>query len=237
MPTDLREHIVRSFDEKLGELRGLLLRMAEAAEAQVDAACRALSARDATAAEAVVAADPAIDRLAQEVEAAAIAMLATRQPVAVDLRTIVAALKIARDLERIGDQAKGIARHTAALAALPQIPSPNGWAGLTGRVQEVLRLALASLRRGDPQAARQAWAADEPVDAVYNGLVRELLTHMMEDTRSIGAGTHLLFAAKNLERIGDHATNIAEAVHYAEAGDPLPLDRPRGEDLPDTPAG
>lgn len=230
MPTERREHIVHSFDRKLGALRDLVLRMADQAERQVDDACQALLTRDAARTDAVVADDAALDRLEQEIEAAAIELLATRQPVAVDLRVVVAALKIAKDLERIGDHAKSVARRGAALAGLSQFPALNGVERLGARVHANLRLAMAALRAGDAAAAREAWVADEPVDEIYNGLVRELLTHMMEDPRAVGAGTQLLFAAKSLERIGDHATNIAETVHYAELGAQLPPDRPRAED-------
>jgi phosphate transport system protein len=229
MPTEQKDHIVRSFDEKLRDLRGRVLAMAATAEAQVSDAVRALLTRDRMLAAQVTGRDPALDRMEREIEEAVVLLLALRQPVAIDLRGVVAALKIAKDLERIGDHAKSVARRAGALAALPPTGSMNGFERLAERVKENLRRGLGALEAGDARAARDAWAADEGVDETYNGIVRELLTHMMEDPRSIGPATQLMFAAKSLERIGDHATNVAEAVHFAAIGSALPNERPQAD--------
>lgn len=229
MPQDQPDHIVRSYDEQLRRLRDMVARMGGLAERQVHDATIALVRRDIALAEEVVARDAALDALEREVEAFCIRILATRQPMASDLRFIVAAMKVAHDLERIGDYARNGAKRSIVVAQQPQIGSLNGFLRMSQLVQENLKLAIDALASQDADAAARVWAADEPIDAVYNGIFREMLTHMMEDPRNITAATHLLFIAKNMERIGDHATNIAETVHYAVRGDSLPEDRPKAD--------
>ena len=185
--------------------------------------------RDATLAAEVIGRDAAIDQLEREIEAFCIRILATRQPMASDLRFIVAAMKVSHNLERIGDYARNAAKRSIVIAQQPAIGSLNGFSRMARLVQENLKLAIDALVNDDADAAQRVWAADEPVDDVYNGIFREMLTFMMEDPRNITAATHLLFIAKNLERIGDHATNIAETVHYAVRGDSLPDDRPKAD--------
>ena len=229
MPQDQPDHIVRSYDEQLRRLRDMVARMGGLAERQVHDSTIALVRRDVALAAEVVARDAALDALEREVEAFCIRILATRQPMASDLRFIVAAMKVAHNLERIGDYARNGAKRSIVVAQQPQIGSLNGFLRMSQLVQENLKLAIDALVSEDAEAAARVWAADEPIDAVYNGIFREMLTHMMEDARNITAATHLLFIAKNMERIGDHATNIAETVHYAVRGDSLPDDRPKAD--------
>ena len=229
MPQDQPEHIVRSYDEQLRKLREMVARMGGLAERQVHDATSALVRRDAQLAAQVVARDAALDALEREIETFCIRILATRQPMAGDLRFIVAAMKVAHNLERIGDYARNGAKRSIVVAQLPQIGSLNGFLRMSQLVQENLKLAIDALAGDDAEAAERVWAADEPVDDIYNGIFREMLTHMMEDPRNITAATHLLFIAKNLERIGDHATNIAETVHFAVRGAALPDDRPKAD--------
>ncbi len=223
------EHIVRSYDEDLRKLRDLVSRMGGIAERQVAEATTALIRGDSDLANAVIARDAQLDALEREIEAYAIRLLALRQPMAEDLRLIVAAMKVSHDLERIGDYARNGAKRAIVLASLPAIGSLNGFQRMARLVQENLKSAIDALVNADARAAEAVWAADAPVDEIYNGIFREMLTFMMEDPRNITAATHLLFVAKNLERIGDHATNIAETVHYAVLGDTLPEDRPKGD--------
>jgi phosphate transport system protein len=229
MPQDQPDHIVRSYDEQLRRLRDMVARMGGLAERQVHDATIALVRRDVALAGEVVARDAALDALEREVEAFCIRILATRQPMASDLRFIVAAMKVAHNLERIGDYARNGAKRSIVVAQQPQIGSLNGFLRMSQLVQENLKLAIDALASEDAEAAARVWAADEPVDDIYNGIFREMLTHMMEDPRNITAATHLLFIAKNLERIGDHATNIAETVHFAVRGAALPEDRPKAD--------
>jgi len=229
MPTDQPEHLVRSYGEQLRKLRDMVARMGGLAERQVNDSTVALIRRDAQLAAEVVARDAALDALEREIESFSIRILALRQPMAADLRFIVAAMKVSHDLERIGDYARNGAKRSVVLAQQPQIGSLNGFQRMSVLVQENLKLAIDALANDDADAAQRVWGADEPIDDVYNGIFREMLTHMMEDPRNITAATHLLFIAKNLERIGDHATNIAETVHYAVRGDSLPEDRPKAD--------
>ena len=229
MPNEQPDHIVRSYEEQLRKLRDMVARMGGLAERQVNDAAIALTRRDARLASEVIARDAAIDALEREIEVFAIRILATRQPMAGDLRLIVAAMKVSHDLERIGDYARNAAKRSMVIMQQPGLGSLNGFTRMAQLVQANLKLAIDALANEDAEAAQHVWGADEPVDDIYNGIFREMLTHMMEDPRNITAATHLLFIAKNLERIGDHATNIAETVHYAISGDTLPEDRPKAE--------
>ena len=227
MPTD---HIVRSYDEDLRRLRDMTARMGGLAERQVADATRALVRRDTDLASEVVQRDAQIDALEREIENFGVRLIALRQPMANDLRIIIAAMKASNDLERIGDYARNAAKRAIVLASLPALGSLNGFERMAHLVQENLKAAMDAFVADDAEAARRVWEADEPVDAIYNGIFRELLTFMMEDPRNITAATHMLFIAKNLERIGDHTTNIAERIHYAVRGDSLPEDRPKADD-------
>ncbi len=223
------EHIVRSYDEDLRKLRDLTARMGGLAERQVADATRALVRRDTTLAAEVVSRDAQIDALEREIEAFSISVLALRQPMAADLRVVIAAMKASNDIERIGDYAANAAKRAIVLASLPSIGSLNGFERMAQLVQENLKAAMDAFVQDDADAARRVWEADEPVDAIYNGIFRELLTFMMEDPRNISAATHMLFIAKNIERIGDHTTNIAERIFYAVRGDSLPDERPKAD--------
>ena len=225
----MAEHTVRSYADELRRLREMVARMGGLAERQVADATAALVRRDAELATEVVARDAAIDALEREIEAFCIRLLALRQPVGQDLRLVVAALKVIHELERIGDYARNAAKRSIVLAQQPAPGSMNGFQRMAVLVQENLKGAIDALVNDDAARADEVWEADEPVDQVYNGIFREMLTHMMEDPRNITAATHLLFVAKNLERIGDHATNIAETVHYAVSGENLPDERPKGD--------
>lgn len=226
MPTD---HIVRSYDENLRKLRDMIARMGGLAERQVADTTRALVRRDSELAGQVVQRDAQIDQLEREVEAFCVTLLALRQPMAADLRLILACMKASNDLERIGDYAANAAKRSIVLASLPAFGSMNGFIRMAHLVQENLKAAMDALVRNDADAAERVWGADAPVDEIYNGIFRETLTHMMEDPRNITAATHMLFVAKNMERIGDKTTSIAERIHFAVRGESLPEDRPKGD--------
>ncbi len=225
---ELAEHIVKSFEQELTRLRALMTDMGGLVERQVALACDAVLARNAEAAVQAVESDPKVDALEREAEQFVIRLLALRQPMAQDLRHIVAALKITGELERIGDYAKNVAKRSLVLDQFA-IPSPlSGIAHMSRLVQENLKAVIDALGENDADKAIQVWRSDEAIDDIYNALFREFVTYMMEDPRNITPCTHLLFIAKNLERIGDHATNIAEMVYYAVKGEPIPDDRPKG---------
>ena len=223
------EHVVKAYEEQLRRLRDMVSRMGGLAERQVADSVTALIRRDAALAAEVVARDASLDQLEREIEAFCVRLLALRQPMAADLRLIVASMKVSHNLERIGDYARNAAKRSIIVIQQPGLGSMNGFARMAMLVQENLKAAIDSLVTDDAESAKRVWAADAPVDDVYNGIFREMLTFMMEDARNITAATHLLFIAKNLERIGDHATNIAETVHYAALGDSLLDDRPKAD--------
>ncbi len=223
------QHTVRSYAEELKRLSGIIMRMGGLAERQVADATAALVDRDTELAAAVVQRDVEIDALDTEVESFTVQLLALRQPMGADLRFIVAAMRISQDLERIGDYARNAAKRAIVISQQPLVGSLNGFQRMARLVQENLKNAIDALVTKDVAKAHAVWAADEPVDEIYNGIFREMLTHMMEDPRNITAATHLLFIAKNLERIGDHATNIAETVHYAVLGDAITEERPKAD--------
>ncbi len=224
-----REHIVRSFGEDLRRLGNLITQMGGVAEAQVDSAIEAVERRNTRLAEQVVQADARIDEYEREVDAEVVRLLALRQPMAQDLREILSALKIASDLERIGDYAANIAKRSMVLAQLPAV-SPVVAIPRMGRlVQEILKEVIDAYVERDVTKAIVGWRRDEELDDLYTSLFREVLTYMMEDPRVITPCTHLLFMAKNLERIGDHATNIAETIHFLVVGKPLKGERPKGD--------
>ncbi len=223
------EHIVRSYAQQLAELRDRITQMGGMVEAQVASAASAVVHQDSAAATQTVEQDPAVDALERAVEAQVIAMLALRQPMAQDLRQIVAALKITSALERIGDYASNVAKRSIVLQQFSLPFSLSGIAHMTRLVQENLKLTVDAVSDNDEAKALQVWRADQAVDDIYNAIFRELVTYMMEDPRNITPCTHLLFIAKNLERIGDHTTNIAETVHYTVTGEVLPESRPKGD--------
>ncbi|MEI8395285.1 MAG: phosphate signaling complex protein PhoU [Rhodospirillaceae bacterium] len=224
-----KEHIVRSFSEQLRRLSTLITQMGGTAEAQIETAVRAVAKRDAVLAASVVQSDARLDEYEREIDAESIRMLALRQPMAGDLREIVSSLKIASDLERIGDYAANIAKRAVVLAQVPAVRPVGGIPRMGRLVQEILKEVLDSFVSRDLEKAISAWRRDEELDDLYTSLFREVLTYMMEDPRTITPCTHLLFIAKNLERIGDHATNIAETIHFMVVGHSLTEARPKGD--------
>src|SRR3954469_10395944 len=223
------EHIVKSFAQELQRLANLITQMGGVAEAQVESAVQALVRRDTAIASQVIQSDLRIDTYEREIDNETLRLLALRQPMASDLREIVSALKIAADLERIGDYAANIAKRSLALAQLPAV-RPVGAIPRMGRlVQEIMKEVLDAFIERDVDKAVAARRRDEELDDLYTSLFREVLTYMMEDPRNITPCTHLLFIAKNLERIGDHATNIAETIHFLIIGQPLITTRPKGD--------
>ena len=227
--SDTPDHVVKSYDQELKRLRNMMTQMGGIVESQVALAAEAIMHRDAASATRVVEEDPKVDALEREVEAFVIRMLALRQPVAADLRHIVAALKITGDLERIGDYAANVAKRSIVLVQFSLPYSLAGLAHMAVMVQGQLKSIIDALGDNDADKAVEVWRSDQVVDDIYNAIFRELITYMMEDPRNITPCTHLLFIAKNLERIGDHATNVAENLYYAVKGESLPDSRPKGD--------
>lgn len=227
----MTEHTVKSYDEELAHLTNIIARMGGMAEAQFAAALQALGKRDSDLAARVVAGDARVDELEHEVQGFTVRLLALRQPVASDLRHIVAALKISSELERIADYAANVAKRTLVLNQLPVVKPVSAVLHLARIVQEILKDILDAYIEHDVEKAIRVWNRDEEVDDMYTGLFRELITYMMEDPRTITSCTHLMFMAKNIERIGDHATNIAETLHFLVVGTPLAGARPKGSAL------
>jgi phosphate transport system protein len=226
----MTEHTMKAFDADLQELSRMIAEMGGLAEREIGDAVDALNRRDAILAQSVIAEDAKIDLLQREIEEKAILTIARRQPMAVDLRDVVGALRVSNDLERIGDLAKNIAKRVMVLDSdlnLAQVL--RGVDHMTDLVLTQIKDVLDAYARRDAAKALAVWRGDEEVDAVNNSLFRELLTYMMEDPRNISVCIHLLFCAKNIERIGDHATNIAETVHYMVEGRALPDERPKGD--------
>jgi phosphate transport system protein len=224
------EHIVSSYDADLEKLRRSISEMGGIAEKMMTDASHALVRRDTDIAQAVIAADKRLDALQREIEERAILMIAQRQPLAIDLRETVSAMRVANDLERIGDLAKNVAKRVLAIAGEIQPQKiVIGVQHMSDLVQEQLKDVLDAFASGDVKAAHDVWERDDAVDALYNSLFRELLTYMMEDPRNISFCTHLLFCAKNIERIGDHTTNVAETIHYRVTGETLLAERPKDD--------
>ncbi len=227
-------HTVTAYDEELRTLDMKILRMGGMTEHQLKTALSAIEQADPEQAKQAVAADAAIDAMQREIEDYAVHIIARRQPVAVDLRCVVGAIRIAGDLERIGDMSKNIGKRIASFdekAWLSPMTKSLGTMGDMALMQ--LKSVLDSYAQRDAESARKVWTRDEEIDRQYNSLFRELLTYMMEDPRTIAYGAHLLFCAKNLERIGDHCTNIAEAVTYIVSGQTIVDGRPKHDALPD----
>ncbi len=223
------EHIVKSYHNELNRLNTLISDMGGMVEHQVADCCDAVINRNAEAATAAVAQDPQVDAAEKEIEQFVIRLLALRQPMAGDLRQIVSSLKITGDLERIGDYAANVAKRSVVLQQFTLPYTLTGLAHMTQLVQQNLKNVIDAFGERDPEKALEVWRSDEVIDDIYNALFRELITYMMEDPRNITPCTHLLFIAKNLERIGDHATNIAETVYYAATGETLLAARPKGD--------
>jgi phosphate transport system protein len=225
----MTEHIVRSYDKDLETLDRKIAEMGGIAEKMLSDAIDAMSSFDTELARAVVSADPRLDMLQREIEETSILTIARRQPLAVDLRELVAAIRVSADLERVGDLAKNISKRLIKIAA--EIRLPRAIVGLRhmGEMAALqLKEVLDAYAQRDADRAKSVWLRDNELDALDDSIFRELLTFMMEDPRNISFCTHLLFCTKNIERVGDHATNIAETVYYLVTGGTLPVDRPRG---------
>jgi phosphate transport system protein len=226
----MAEHIVSSYDNDLQGLRQRISEMGGISEKMLVDAVAALARHDKMMAQTVIASDPRLDLLHREVEESAILTIARRQPLAVDLRETISAIRISGDVERIGDLAKNIAKRALAIGGEFQ---PHkivvGLQHMNDLVLGQLKDVLDAYAQKDTAKALDVWKRDGAIDALYTSLFRELLTYMMEDPRNISFCTHLLFCAKNIERIGDHTTNIAETVHYLVTGETLAIDRPKND--------
>jgi len=226
------EHTVKAFGEELNNLTAEVARLGGLAEAQVADAIDAVARRDSGLAQAVIERDEKLDLLQAEIERKAIRLIALRQPVALDLRHTMAAMKISMQLERCGDLAKNIAKRCLILTqAEPLTPLTRSIERMGNVVAGRLKEVLDSYTSADVERAVSVWSRDHEVDEHYNSLFRELLTYMMGDPRTINSCAHLLFIAKNLERIGDHATNVAEIVNFEITGEEMTAERPKSNAL------
>ncbi|GJD54208.1 phosphate signaling complex protein PhoU [Methylobacterium dankookense] len=226
----MADHIVTSYDTDLENLRRSISEMGGIAEKMVTEATDALVRRDSALAQSVILADKRLDAIQHDIEERSVLLIARRQPLAIDLRETISAIRVSGDLERIGDLAKNVAKRVVAIS-----DQPVGQKIILG-VQHMSDLAEAQLKdvldayaSRDVKAAHDVWERDGEIDALYNSLFRELLTYMMEDPRNISFCTHLLFCAKNVERIGDHTTNIAETIQYLVTGETPAGDRPKND--------
>jgi phosphate transport system protein len=228
----MNEHIVRSYEDELNSLAAECVRMGGLTEAQVADALTGVVKRNQELAAAVVLRDDKLDEAERDIERKTIRLIALRQPVADDLRRAVAAMKVANNLERCGDLAKNIAKRTLVIIESdPMTPLTRSIERMGKLVLGRLSSVLDAYSRSDLERALAVWSQDDEVDEHYNSLFRELLTYMMGDPRTITACAHMLFVAKNLERIGDHATNIAEIVHYEITGAEMVGGRPKTDEL------
>ena len=224
------DHTAKAFDEDLQELTRLVAEMGGLAERQIVDSVDALIRRDIGLGKRVAASDTEIDRLQHVIEERAVLTIARRQPMAIDLREIVGAMRVAADLERIGDLSKNIGKRVSQLDSdFHPLKLIRGLEHMTDLVQSQVKSVLDAYAAHDLPAAMVVWKGDEEVDAICTSLFRELLTYMMEDPRNIGFCIHLMFCAKNIERIGDHATNIAETVFYMIEGQQMLDQRPKGD--------
>jgi len=228
----MNDHTAKAFDVDLHEITRLVSQMGGLAEKQVADSIETLVRRDVGEATRVVSADKEIDLLQTAIEEKCVLTIARRQPLAVDLRQIVGALRIANDMERIGDLAKNISKRVDSLDSKFEPPSiMRGIEHMATMVLEQLKQVLDSFAARDVEKAMVVWRSDEEIDAMCTSLFRELLTYMMEDPSHITFCLHLMFCAKNIERMGDHATNIAETVYYMVEGHPLADERPKSNTL------
>jgi len=226
----MADHIVKSFHDQLEALSTSIVQMGGLCETQLTDAIEAIARRDMGLAEKIVGHDAKIDELEAVIELQVIQLLALRQPLATDLRETLAALKISADLERIGDLAKNVAKRTLVISKDPTDQHLSQGLARMGRLALAqLKNVLDAFSRRDANAAMAVRNGDNEIDEIYNSLFRELLTYMMEDPRKISASAHLLFIAKNFERIGDHATNIAETVVYFVTGTKVGGPRPKSD--------
>lgn len=225
-----QQHIVSAYSEELDQLSADLLRMGGLAEAMIRDACRAVVTRDVDLAETVIERDLEMDRLEREVERKAVRVLALRQPMASDLRNVIGVIKLSGAIERIGDLAKSIARRSLAIVDEDNRSTLRGIERMGQAVSNIMQLALDAYARRDAATAISVLKQDDDIDSHYNGLLHSMLVYMAEEPDQLDARSNFLFIVKNLERIGDHATNIAKVVHFIATGE-----RIDGADAEDTP--
>ena len=226
-------HTVSAFDSDLGFLTESIAEMGGNAERMLERAVRALDTGDTDLATAVIGDDRILDDAEREIDEKAILIIARRQPMAQDLREIIGSIRIAADLERVGDLAKNIAKRVAAVQEFAQPRQlMHGIESLSMLARHQLNAVLDAYATRSASGLDAIRDRDEEIDAIHTSLFREMLTYMMEDPRTISSCTHLLFCAKNIERIGDHATNIAETLYYITTGEQLPAERPKGDEAP-----
>ena len=230
----MTDHTVKSYDEELDRMTNAILEMGGMVEQQLAGAITALVKRDAALADQVRQSDQKVDALEEEVNHLVLRLLALRQPMAIDLRLITASLKISSDLERMGDYAANMAKRAGALSQIEPVGPISAIPRLAQVTQTMTKDVLDAYVERDVDKAMAVWRRDEEVDEMYNSVFRELLTYMMEDPRSITPCTHLLFIAKNIERLGDHATNIAETINFMVKGTAVAGERPKGDITPFT---
>ena len=225
------DHIVTSFDEDLIELRARISEMGGLAEQLFAMSLDSVEKRDGDLAKTVIAKDKRLDALEFEVEHLATQIIVRRQPLAQDLRAVISALKLSSTLDRIGDLAKNIAKRSIPLSGSDPLRISRSVVRMGRQAQAQLTEVLDAYVKGDVDAAVAVWRRDVEIDEAYNAMFREVVTYMMEDPRTISLGSQLLFIAKNVERIGDHTTHVAEMIHYVAKGEALAEDRPKGEPL------
>lgn len=225
------QHTVRSYDTELEQIDRHILAMGGLVEAQLRGAMEALVEGDREAAERVIESDARIDEHEREVDELVTRVIALRQPMAEDLRRVKTGLKVAANLERMGDLAANIAKRSLVIEAPYQVPQREALRRLGNAVYGMTTDVLNAYRDGDAALAQRVWRQDESIDGMYNAIFLAILADMMADSRVIAAGTHIHFVAKNIERIGDHATNIAEMVTYMIQGTPPEHERPKGSSV------
>ncbi|MSP51000.1 MAG: phosphate signaling complex protein PhoU [Alphaproteobacteria bacterium] len=229
MDSPHKGHTVRSYDDELNQLDNYISEMGGIAESQLAAALDALAKRNSELAALVIVQDEAIDKIEAKIGEAAVELIARRQPMANDLRQVLASLKIAQILERIGDYAANVAKRSTVLNQLPPVEPARSVPRMGRLVEQMIHEVLDAYSTRNAEAALSVWHRDEGIDGLYDSVFRELLTYMMEDPRNITACTHLLFIAKNIERIGDYTTNVAEIIYFLVKGEPLTETRPKAD--------
>ena len=226
----MSKHIVSAFDQDLQGISSRIAEMGGLAEEQLGSAIEALQTRDSELAAEVIRSDKRLDRMEAQLEKTAVEVVALRQPMAQDLREVIAALKIASALERIGDLAKNVSKRTMILNQSGPVRVMSSVVRMGKQTRTLMAEALDAYTARDTALSVSVWKRDVEIDEMHNSIFRELITYMMEDPRTIGYATHLMFAAKNMERIGDHCTNIAENIYYVVHGRPLAGERPKGDE-------
>jgi phosphate transport system protein len=224
----MSDHIVSAYSDELDKLSSDIMRMGGIVETMITDSCRALSSNDDALAKEVIARDPQVDVIEAEIEKQIVSLIARRQPMGHDLRMILSALKISNELERIGDLSKNVAKRALRLDDYVSAEMRNAILRMSRPVARQLNEVLDAYATGNAALAKNVWSSDDDIDQHYNAVFREMLTYLIEDPRRISAGAHMLFVAKNLERIGDHCTNVAEFVYYQAVGDYLStMERPK----------